>query len=279
MRIARSAAEVDTAYAEAQAEARAAFGGDRVYLERLVEGGRHVEIQIFADRHGHAVHLGERDCTVQRNHQKLIEESPSPAIGADLRAATCAAAARAAAAVGYVGAGTMELLLDGGVLRFMEMNCRLQVEHTVSEARSGVDLVVAQIEVAAGRPLAWRQADLALTGHAIECRINAEDPARGFAPAPGTITAWQPPAGDGIRVDTHVTAGYVVPPFYDSLLAKLIVLAADRGAAIDRMIAALSAFEVAGVATTIPMHLAILRSPAFRDGRYDTRSIPGWPPS
>ncbi|HEX3477452.1 MAG TPA: biotin carboxylase N-terminal domain-containing protein [Kofleriaceae bacterium] len=278
MRIARSAAEVDTAYAEAQAEARAAFGGDRVYLEKLVEGGRHVEIQIFADRYGRAVHLGERDCTVQRNHQKLIEESPSPAIGADLRAATCAAAARAAAAVGYVGAGTMELLLDGDVLRFMEMNCRLQVEHTVSEVRSGVDLVVAQIEVAAGRPLAWRQADLVLTGHAIECRINAEDPARGFAPAPGTITAWQPPTGDGIRVDTHVTAGYVVPPFYDSLLAKLIVSAADRRAAIDRMIAALSAFEVAGVATTIPMHLAILRSPAFRDGRYDTRSIPGWPP-
>jgi acetyl-CoA carboxylase biotin carboxylase subunit len=279
MRIARSAAEVDTAYAEAQAEARAAFGGDRVYLEKLVEGGRHVEIQIFADRYGRAVHLGERDCTVQRNHQKLIEESPSPAIGADLRAATCAAAARAAAAVGYVGAGTMELLLDGDVLRFMEMNCRLQVEHTVSEVRSGVDLVVAQIEVAAGRPLAWRQADLVLTGHAIECRINAEDPARGFAPAPGTITAWQPPAGDGIRVDTHATAGYVVPPFYDSLLAKLIVSAADRRAAIDKMIAALSAFEVAGVATTIPMHLAILRSPAFRDGRYDTRSIPGWPPS
>jgi len=279
MRIARSAAEVDTAYAEAQAEARAAFGGDRIYLEKLIEGGRHVEIQIFADRHGRAVHLGERDCTVQRNHQKLIEESPSPAIGADLRAATCAAAARAAAAVGYVGAGTMELLLDGDVLRFMEMNCRLQVEHTVSEARSGVDLVVAQIEVAAGRPLAWRQADLVLTGHAIECRINAEDPARGFAPAPGTITAWQPPAGDGIRVDTHVTAGYVVTPFYDSLLAKLIVSAADRRAAIDRMIAALSVFEVAGVATTIPMHLAILRSPAFRDGRYDTRSIPGWPPS
>jgi acetyl-CoA carboxylase biotin carboxylase subunit len=279
MRIARSAAEVDAAYAEAQAEARAAFGGDRIYLEKLIEGGRHVEIQIFADRHGHAVHLGERDCTVQRNHQKLIEESPSPAIGADLRAATCAAAARAAAAVGYVGAGTMELLLDGGVLRFMEMNCRLQVEHTVSEVRSGRDLVIAQIEVAAGRPLAWRQADLALTGHAIECRINAEDPARGFAPAPGTIAAWQPPSGEGIRVDTHVTAGYVVPPFYDSLLAKLIVSAADRGAAIDRMIAALSAFEVAGVATTIPMHLAILRSPAFRDGRYDTRSIPGWPPA
>ena len=279
MRIARGAAEVDTADAEAQAEARAAFGGDRVYLEKLVEGGRHVEIQIFADRYGRAVHLGERDCTVQRNHQKLIEESPSPAISADLRAQTSTAAARAAAGVGYVGAGTMELLLDGDVLRFMEMNCRLQVEHTVSEVRSGRDLVIAQIEIAAGRPLAWRQDDIALAGHAIECRINAEDPANGFQPAPGTITAWQPPSGDGIRVDSHVTAGYVVPPFYDSLLAKVIVSAADRSAAIDRMIAALSAFDVAGVPTTIPMHLAILNSPAFRSGRYDTRSIPGWPPA
>jgi acetyl-CoA carboxylase biotin carboxylase subunit len=279
MRIARGPGEVDTAYAEAQAEARAAFGGDRVYLEKLVEGGRHVEIQVFADRYRRAVHLGERDCTVQRNHQKLIEESPSPAISADQRAATCAAAARAAAAVGYVGAGTMELLLDGDVLRFMEMNCRLQVEHTVSEERSGKDLVVAQIEVAAGRPLAWQQSDLALTGHAIECRINAEDPADGFRPAPGTITEWLPPSGDGIRVDTHVTAGYVVPPFYDSLLAKVIVTAPDRATAITRMIGALSAFRVGGVPTTIPMHIAILGSAAFRENRYDTRSIPGWPPA
>jgi acetyl-CoA carboxylase biotin carboxylase subunit len=277
MRIARAPADVDTAYAEAQAEARAAFGGDRIYLEKLIEGGRHVEIQIFADRYGRAVHLGERDCTVQRNHQKLIEESPSPAIGPELRTRTCAAAALAAAAVGYVGAGTMELLLDGDVLRFMEMNCRLQVEHTVSEERSGKDLVVAQIEVAAGRRLPWQQADIALDGHAIECRINAEDPARGFQPAPGTITAWQPPSGDGVRVDTHVSTGYVVPPFYDSLLAKVIVRAADRSAAIARMIAALSAFRVEGVPTTIPMHLAILGSAAFRDNRYDTRSIPGWP--
>ncbi|MBC7976305.1 MAG: acetyl-CoA carboxylase biotin carboxylase subunit, partial [Myxococcales bacterium] len=279
MRIARAASEVDTAYAEAQAEARAAFGGDRVYLEKLVEGGRHIEIQIFADKYGRAVHLGERDCTVQRNHQKLIEESPSPAIGNDQRAATCMAAARAAASVGYVGAGTMELLLDGDVLRFMEMNCRLQVEHTVSEERTGKDLVIAQIEIAAGRPLAWQQADLVLDGHVIECRINAEDPANGFQPAPGTITAWQPPTGDGIRVDTHVAAGYVVPPFYDSLLAKVIVRAADRPAAIAKMIDALSAFDVAGVPTTIPMHIAILQSAAFRDNRYDTRSIPGWPPS
>jgi acetyl-CoA carboxylase, biotin carboxylase subunit len=277
MRIARGPAEVDTAYAEAQAEARAAFGGDRVYLEKLVEGGRHIEIQVFADRYRRAVHLGERDCTVQRNHQKLIEESPSPAIAADLRAATCAAAARAAAEVGYVGAGTMELLLDGGVLRFMEMNCRLQVEHTVSEQRTDKDLVVAQIEVAAGRPLAWQQSDIALTGHVLECRINAEDPADGFRPAPGTITAWEPPSGDGVRVDTHVTTGYVVPPFYDSLLAKVIVTAPDRDAAIARMIAALKAFRVGGVPTTIPMHVAILGSAAFRDNRYDTRSIPGWP--
>jgi acetyl-CoA carboxylase biotin carboxylase subunit len=279
MRIARSAAEVDTAYAEAQSEARAAFGGDRVYLEKLVEGGRHIEVQIFADNYRHAVHLGERDCTVQRNHQKLIEESPSPAITADLRTRTCEAAARAAAAVGYSGAGTMELLLDGDVLRFMEMNCRLQVEHTVSEERTGKDLVIAQIQIAANRRLTWQQADIAPTGHVIECRINAEDPTDNFRPAPGTITAWQPPSGDGIRVDTHVTAGYVVPPFYDSLIAKLIVRAPDRSAAIDKMLAALAAFEVTGVPTTIPMHRAILASAAFRSNRYDTRSIPGWPPA
>ncbi len=315
MRVARSAAEVDTAYAEAQAEARAAFGGDRVYLEKLIEGGRHVEIQIFGDKYGHAVHLGERDCTVQRNHQKLVEESPSPALSPEQRAAACEAAARAAAKIGYVGAGTMEMLLDrgdapagsgaagrrgsidrgdapagsgaagrrgsidpGGTLRFMEMNCRLQVEHTVSEARSGKDLVQAQIAVAAGRPLPWTQAELVLAGHALECRINAEDPAAGFAPAPGTITAWTPPTGDGVRVDTHVTAGYVVPPFYDSLIAKVITYADTRAAAIAKMIAALEAFGVAGVPTTIPMHLAILRSPAFQTGAYDTRAIPGWPP-
>jgi acetyl-CoA carboxylase biotin carboxylase subunit len=289
MRIARAAGEVEQAYAEAQAEARAAFGGDRVYLEKLIEGGRHVEIQVFADRYGHAVHFGERDCTVQRNHQKLIEESPSPALTADQRGAVCEAAARAAARIGYVGAGTMEMLYvpadqagrlhpGHGVLRFMEMNCRLQVEHTVSEERSGKDLVIAQIEVAAGKPLAWTQADLTFTGHAIECRINAEDPANNFAPAPGTVTVWKPPAGEGIRVDTHVEAGYVVPPFYDSLLAKVIVKGTDRADAIARMIAALSAFEVAGVPTTIPMHIAILKSDAFRSGTYDTRTIPGWPP-
>jgi acetyl-CoA carboxylase biotin carboxylase subunit len=291
MRIARSDAEVDTAYGEAQAEARAAFGGDRVFVEKLIEGGRHVEIQVFADRYGHAVHLGERDCTVQRNHQKLLEESPSPAVSADLRAATCDAAARAAASIGYVGAGTMEMLLDPtgqaapgpfhlgptGVLRFMEMNCRLQVEHTVSEERTGKDLVIAQLQIAAGAKLPWTQADIVFGGHVIECRINAEDPANHFQPAPGTITAWQPPSGDGIRVDTHVVAGYVVPPFYDSLLAKLIVKAPDRPAAIAKMLAALAAFRVDGVPTTIAMHRQILASEAFARGDYDTRHIPGWP--
>jgi acetyl-CoA carboxylase biotin carboxylase subunit len=277
MRIARNADEVEGAYSEAQAEAKAAFGGDRVFLEKLVEGGRHVEIQLFADRYGHAVHLGERDCTVQRNHQKLVEESPSPSIGNDLRAATCELAARAIAKIGYVGAGTMELLLDGDVLRFMEVNCRLQVEHTVSEERTGKDLVIAQLETAAGRPLAWTQQTIAFEGHVIECRINAEDPAQNFAPAPGTITRWRPPSGEGVRVDTHVEEGYVVPPFYDSLLAKVIVRGVDRADAIARMTQALSAFVVEGVPTTIPMHLAILASPAFRASEYDTRAIPGWP--
>jgi len=279
MRIARAAGEVASAYGEAQAEARAAFGGDRVFLERLIEGGRHIEVQILADRYGRAIHLGERDCTVQRNHQKLIEESPSPVIDPELRARTCATAAAAAAAIGYTGAGTIEMLLDPAppaTLRFMEMNCRLQVEHTVSEQRTGLDLVTAQLEVAAGRPLRWTQADVAFTGHVIECRINAEDPSDGFRPAPGRITRWRPPVGDGIRVDTHVEPGYQVPPHYDSLLAKIIVTGTDRDDAIARMVDALGRFEVVGVPTTIPMHLAILGSEAFRTHRYDNRSIPGW---
>jgi acetyl-CoA carboxylase, biotin carboxylase subunit len=285
MRIARDATEVANAFAEAQAEARAAFGGDEVYLERLIEGGRHVEIQVLADHHGGVVHLGERDCTVQRNHQKLLEESPSPAIDPTLREATCRTAAAAAARIGYVGAGTMEMLLDTAgpapVLRFMEMNCRLQVEHPVSEERSGVDLVIAQIEVAAGQRLGVTQADvdaaLAASRHTIECRINAEDPTQGFRPTPGRITRWRlPAAGDGVRFDTHVEEGYLVPPHYDSLLCKAIVTAEDRDRACDRMIEVLRAIEVEGVATTIPMHLAILASPELRTGRYDTRSIPGW---
>jgi acetyl-CoA carboxylase biotin carboxylase subunit len=286
MRIARRSSEVADAFTDAQNEARAAFGDERVYLEKLVEGGRHVEIQVFADRYGNAVHLGERDCTVQRSHQKLIEESPSPALPDDLRERTCRAAAEATRRIGYVGAGTMEFLLDkdatgAPVLRFMEMNTRLQVEHSVTEERSGLDLVKAQIAVAAGRVLPWRQSEIALTGHAIECRINAEDPAAGFRPAPGRIARWVAPGAQGgaIRVDTHVEDGYVVPPHYDSLLCKVIARGDSRDQAIDRMITALEELVCDGVPTTVPMHLAILRSPAFRRGTYDTRAIPGWPPT
>ncbi|MFK7989910.1 MAG: acetyl/propionyl/methylcrotonyl-CoA carboxylase subunit alpha [Sandaracinaceae bacterium] len=277
MRVARAADEVERAYNDARAEARAAFGDDRVYLERLIEGGRHVEIQILADRYGNAIHVGERDCTVQRNHQKLIEESPSPVLDAEERARTLDAAVRAAASIGYVGAGTMEFLLDdGGTLRFMEMNTRLQVEHCVSEERSGLDLVEHQLRVAAGQPLSLTQEDVPLEGHAIECRINAEDPSEGFRPSPGVITTFTPPEGEGVRVDTHVASGYEVPPHYDSLICKVITRGEDRDQACDRMVTALEAMTIEGVKTTIPMHVAILNSDDFRQNRYDTRRIPGW---
>ncbi len=280
MRVARNAAEVESAFDDAQAEARAAFGDPRVYMEKLVEGGRHIEIQIVGDRYGNAVHIGERDCTIQRNHQKLVEESPSPALTDEVRARSLSAAVEAARAIGYVGAGTMEFLLDAdGVLRFMEMNTRLQVEHCVSEMRSGLDLVHEQIRVAAGAPLSWTQDDITLTGHAIECRINAEDPADDFRPAPGTIATWSIPdtsSGD-VRVDTHVASGYRIPPHYDSLICKLITKGSTRDEAADRMLAALGELTCEGVPTTIPMHQAILSDPKFRAGDYDTRHIPGWP--
>lgn len=278
MRIARSPDEVEEAFLGAQREAAVAFGDDRVYLERLLEGGRHVEIQVMADRYGNVCHLGERDCTVQRKHQKLIEESPSPALSPEERARSTELARRAAAAIGYVGAGTMEFLLDDtGTLRFMEMNTRLQVEHPVSEMRTGIDLAVEQLRVAAGNPLSFTQSDVRFDGHAIECRINAEDPEKDFRPSPGTITRWQPPAqSEHVRVETHVSEGYKVPPFYDSLICKLIVKGKDREDARLRMLAALGALSVEGIKTTVPMHIAVLSSEAFASGRYDTRSIPGW---
>ncbi|UJR79820.1 acetyl-CoA carboxylase biotin carboxylase subunit [Sandaracinus amylolyticus] len=280
MRIARSGDEVKSAFDDARAEATAAFGDPRVYMEKLLEGGRHVEIQLMADRYGDVIHVGERDCTVQRNHQKLIEESPSPVLSESERARTLAAAVHATRSIGYVGAGTMEFLMDEqGTLRFMEMNTRLQVEHPVSEMRSGLDLMREMILVAAGHRLSVEQEQVTLRGHAIECRINAEDPNEGFRPSPGAITRFVPPTGEGVRVDTHVASGYVVPPFYDSLIAKLIVHGRDRNEAIERAIGALESFVVEGVKTTIPMHLAVLRSSEFRDSRYDTRRIPGWPTS
>jgi acetyl-CoA carboxylase, biotin carboxylase subunit len=279
MRVARSPEELDEAFAGAEREATAAFGDGRVYMERLLEGGRHVEIQVMADRYGNVCHLGERDCTVQRKHQKLIEESPSPALSDAERERTPALAAAAAGSIGYVGAGTMEFLLDqAGTLRFMEMNTRLQVEHPVTEMRTGIDLAVEQIRVAAGHPLSFTQSDVRPRGHAIECRINAEDPQKDFRPSPGTISRLElPQAGENLRIDTHVAAGYKVPPFYDSLIMKLIVLGRDREDARQRMLTALRGVKCEGVATTVPMHIAVLESDAFRNSDYDTRSIPGWP--
>ncbi|MFW2386735.1 MAG: acetyl-CoA carboxylase biotin carboxylase subunit [Polyangiales bacterium] len=278
MRIVRDATGVKEAYESAQAESLACFADDRLYLEKLIEGGRHIEIQLLADKYGQVVHLGERDCSVQRKHQKLIEESPALVLSDAEREQTLAAAVRATRSIGYVGAGTMEFLLDGGgELRFMEMNARLQVEHPVTEMRTGIDLVEAQIRVAAGEPLWFTQDDVEFRGHAIECRINAEDPSNGFAPSPGVLESWSvPAAGDDVRVDTHVESGYEVPPHYDSLICKVIAWGKDRDAACDRLAEALGGLRCQGIATTTPMHLAVLGSKEFRENRYDTRAVPGW---
>ncbi len=278
MRVVREPGELEAAYDSARAESLAAFADGRLYLEKLIEGGRHVEIQLLADRYGHVVHLGERDCSVQRNHQKLIEESPAVVLTDAERKATLEAAVNATRAIGYVGAGTMEFLLDGGgELRFMEMNARLQVEHPVSEMRTGVDLVEAQVRVAGGEPLWFSQQDIELRGHAIECRINAEDPSNGFAPSPGVIEQWSVSNGDPhVRVDTHVEPGYEVPPHYDSLVCKVIAWGEDRDEACDRLVEALRGIRCDGISTTIPMHIAVLGSKPFRDNDYDTRAVPGW---
>jgi acetyl-CoA carboxylase biotin carboxylase subunit len=279
MRIVRNTTEVKDAYDSAQAESLACFADDRLYLEKLIEGGRHIEIQLLADEYGHVVHLGERDCSVQRKHQKLIEESPALVLSDAEREQTLLAAVVATRAIGYVGAGTMEFLLDeGGELRFMEMNARLQVEHPVTEMRTGIDLVEAQIRIAAGEPLWFSQEDIDLRGHAIECRINAEDPSNGFSPSPGVIEHWQVAGAgaDGVRVDTHVESGYEVPPHYDSLVCKVIAWGENRDVACDRLGEALRSIRCDGISTTIPMHLAVLGSKEFRENRYDTRAVPGW---
>jgi len=278
MRVVREAGGVKEAYESAQAESLAAFGDGRLYLEKLIEGGRHIEIQLLADKYGNVVHLGERDCSVQRKHQKLIEESPALVLSEEERQQTLAAAVRATESIGYVGAGTMEFLLDsGGELRFMEMNARLQVEHPVTEMRTGIDLVEAQIRVASGEPLWFTQSDVTLRGHAIECRINAEDPSNGFAPSPGVIEHWSVATADSnVRVDTHVESGYEVPPHYDSLVCKVIAWGEDRDAACDRLSEALQTMRCDGISTTIPMHVSVLASKEFRDNRYDTRAVPGW---
>lgn len=277
MRVIREAGALAEGFSQASAEARAAFGDGSVYAERYIEAGRHVEVQVLADSFGNVLHLGDRDCSVQRRHQKLIEEAPAPDLDPDLRADICAAAVRLAERTGYLGAGTVEFLVDPerNAFYFLEMNTRIQVEHPVTEMVTGVDLVAEQIRIAQNLRLSLSQSQVVTDGHAIECRINAEDPARDFAPSPGAVYRWAPPEGAGVRVDSHVYDGYIIPPFYDSLLGKLIVHAASREAALEGMIAALAQFEVDGPATTIPLHQAILTHPDFMSGPVTTRWLEG----
>ena len=268
MRIVRSRDEAAQAFAACQAEAGAAFGSSEIYCEKFVERARHVEVQVLGDRNGMRVHLGERDCSVQRRHQKLIEESPAPLLPAETRAGLHKAGLLAAAAVNYFSAGTVEFLVDAqGRFYFIEMNTRIQVEHPVTEMITGIDLIREQIRIAAGESLGYRQEAIRFEGHAIECRVNAEDPDT-FAPSAGRVTGWVPPGGFGVRVDSHLMAPYAVPPFYDSLLGKIIVHARDRDEAIARMRRAMAETIVEGVKTTIPFHLRLLAHPAFVQGRF-----------
>ncbi len=277
MRVAKDEDEFLTAFGMARSEAGAAFGDDTVYVEKYLARPRHIEFQILGDSHGRVIHLGERDCSIQRRHQKLLEEAPSPALTQELREAMGEAAVRGAKAIDYVGAGTIEMLLnDDGSFYFMEMNTRIQVEHPVTEVCTGFDLVKEQIRAAAGLPLSIPDYPIQLRGHAIECRINAEDPARNFAPSPGTISVFHPPGGPGVRIDTHVYAGYRVPPFYDSLLAKLIVHASTREEAIARMRHSLAGFVIEGVHTTIPFLLQVMDHPGFIAGEVDTKFLERW---
>jgi acetyl-CoA carboxylase biotin carboxylase subunit len=273
MQVVRDPKEFDTRYHATRATAQSLFGDGRVYVEQFLPHARHVEIQILCDSHGNAVHLGERDCSVQRRHQKLIEETPAPGLPAELIARMGAAAVDGARLAGYVGAGTFEFLVDGaGNFYFMEVNCRIQVEHPVTEMCTGIDLVREQLRVAAGRPLDLRQQDVRPHGVGIECRVNAEDPARGFAPTPGTLDRFEPPAGPFVRVDTYGHPGARVSPAYDSLLAKVVVWAPGRDQALARMRRALADFRISGpgMATTIPFLREVLDHPAFRRGEHGT---------
>jgi acetyl-CoA carboxylase biotin carboxylase subunit len=273
MRVARDADDFARSFQLARSEALSAFGNGDVYVEKFLERPRHVEFQVLGDSKGKVIHLGERDCSVQRRHQKLIEEAPCPVMTPELRAAMGDAAVRGAQAINYVGAGTVEMLLDtDGSFYFMEMNTRIQVEHPVTEMLTGVDLVKEQIRAAAGEPLTVSELPM-FRGHVIECRVNAEDPARNFQPSPGLIHTFHTPGGPGVRVDTHVYAGYTVPPFYDSLLAKLIVQGRDRAEAIRRMQIALESFVVEGVTTTIPFLARVMQHPNFMRGDVHTKFL------
>jgi len=274
MRAAHDEEEFRRNFAAASGEAESAFGRGDCYIEKLIQRPRHVEIQMIGDKHGNIVHLGERDCSIQRRHQKLIEESPSPAVDQTTREKMGKAAVRAGEAVGYHSAGTVEFLFDeDGRFYFMEMNTRIQVEHPVTEMVTGLDLLKEQIRVAAGEPLSFRQSDVKVRGHAIECRINAEDPHRDFAPMPGTLSYFHAPGGPGIRVDTHVYSGYKIPPFYDSMIAKLIAYGADREEAIGRMRRALDECVIDGVPSTLPFHVKLMQHPRFLSGNFSTHFL------
>ena len=273
MRVAKDPDDFARSFQLARSEALSAFGNGDVYVEKYLARPRHIEFQILGDQHGNVIHLGERDCSVQRRHQKLIEEAPSPAVTPALRKKMGDAAIKGARAIDYVGAGTIEMLLDeDGSYYFMEMNTRIQVEHPVTEMLYGVDLVKEQIRVAAGEPLSVLELP-AQRGHVIECRVNAEDPARNFQPSPGKVEVFHPPGGPGVRLDTHVYAGYRVPPYYDSLLAKLICQGRDRQEAIRRMQMALESFIVEGVTTTIPFLARVMQNPRFQSGDIDTKFL------
>jgi acetyl-CoA carboxylase, biotin carboxylase subunit len=267
MKVALNAAMLEEAFQIARTEARAAFGSDIVYVEKYLDHPRHIELQIMADAHGNVVHFGERDCSLQRRHQKLLEEAGSPALSAAARDALGATATAALTELGYRNAGTLEFLYQDGHFAFIEMNTRLQVEHPVTEMVCGIDLVREQIRISAGAPLGYTQRDIRFTGHAIECRITAEDPVS-FIPTPGRVTAFHAPGGLGVRIDSALYAGYFVPPYYDSMIAKLIVHAPTREDAINRLRRALDEFAIVGIQTTIPLHRRIVDDPAFQAGDY-----------
>jgi acetyl-CoA carboxylase biotin carboxylase subunit len=275
MKVAQTREEVAEAYGTARGEAKAAFGDDAVYMERYLARPRHIELQIVADSFGAVCHLGERDCSLQRRHQKMMEEAPSPAIDADARARIGQVVVDAVKAIGYLGVGTIEFLYENGEFFFIEMNTRLQVEHPVTEAVTGVDLVREQIRIAAGLPLSFTQDEIRIAGHSIECRINAENP-RSFTPSPGLVTDFHAPGGLGVRLDSGLYAGYVIPPFYDSLAGKLIVHGRDRNEAIARMRRSLAEMVVGGVETTIPLFQDLLQDPDIIAGRYDIHWLERW---
>ncbi|HSL97971.1 MAG TPA: ATP-grasp domain-containing protein, partial [Candidatus Deferrimicrobiaceae bacterium] len=274
MRMVRTSRELETAIRVCRSEAKAAFGDDSLYLEKWLDDNRHVEVQVAVDRFGHGIHVGERDCSVQRRHQKILEEAPTPALAPAARERLAEAAIKAVVAAGYENVGTLEFLVDAdGNAYFIEINCRIQVEHPITEMLTGIDLVALQLRIAAGEPLGLRQSDVAPRGHAIEFRINAEDPAQEFRPGAGLIERYHAPGGPGIRMDSHLYPGYEVPPYYDSLLGKLIVWGPDRATAIARGNAALEELVVDGVTTNVEIHRALLENEAFLEGRMTTNML------